>query len=734
LERLEHRWLPSTVNWNAGSGDFNNPNNWTDTADNSHHVPGSGDDAVINVGTNFAVTVKESHTLKSLTANVLLDVSNNAVLTLNNFFKDSSVNDLVLERGSALKTTAGTTTLTGGGYLAGNLDVAGSALLDFTGGTQALNDGVSLSGLGQFTVAGATLTLDADLSAPANLELDSGSLGGPSTWTVDNGHTMKWTGGTMAGTGTTLLTGGATLSLSGTGAKDLDTRSLVTAPGCTVTWKDSGSFRTFNGPVITNNGTWDLQSNASLFNQGGVPAAFTNTGTFQKSAGIGTSSIGNVFNNQGGRIVVSVAGGTLSLPGGTSDGGGYTVIPSAAIDLTTGQTQNITGTFTGTGGGAVYLDNSGVLNILPGGATLAFDPGMFQWYRGTIDGLDTLTNAGDMTLLGTGAKDFANSTLSFVNAGTLTWEDSGSIRTFDEPALENDGTWTMQSDAALFDQGGDNAVFTNTGTLQKVAGTGTSSIGSVFNNAGGTLSVQSGIVVLSGGGTSLGGTFDVATPLGLDFSRGTYVLTTGTSFMDVGLAYVNGATVSVQDVVSAGDFQVSGGTLELTTTGILNLAGTYTQAGGSLVIDFQDQVAGDGYGQLNVTGKAGLGGNLYLTMLNGYRPDVGTVFTIITYGTVEGQFDNIFGTDLGGGIELDPVYGDTALTLTTVSTTAPGNNKGGRVVAAQETLPAAPAPVLRPAADGMLFESPSPSLCLPVVDEALALSHDPSAVDEAFRA
>jgi hypothetical protein len=118
-------------------------------------------------------------------------------------------------------------------------------------------------------------------------------------------------------------------------------------------------------------------------------------------------------------------------------------------------------------------------------------------------------------------------------------------------------------------------------------------------------------VVLSGGGASLDGTFDVATPLGLDFASGTYVVTTGTAFTDVGLAYVNGATVSVQDVVSAGDFQVYGGTLELTITGILNLAGTYTQSGGSLVIDFQDQVAGNGCGQLNVTGKAALGGNLF---------------------------------------------------------------------------------------------------------------------------
>src|SRR5262249_36743785 len=153
---------------------------------------------------NYTITVQEAHTLRSLSCNALLDVMTNATLTLNNFFNNSSIKQLVLEGGTAIKTTAGTTTLAGGGYLYGNLDVAAAAHLNLTRGTQPPYAGAALTGAGQFTVNGATLSLNADLDAPANFELKNGNLGGNKNWNVGD-NTMQRSGGAMYGTGSTIL-------------------------------------------------------------------------------------------------------------------------------------------------------------------------------------------------------------------------------------------------------------------------------------------------------------------------------------------------------------------------------------------------------------------------------------------------------------------------------------------------------------------------------------------------
>src|SRR5262245_16875774 len=53
IDTLEWRIAPAQVIW-TGSGDWSVAANWTDQSDGTHHVPGIGDDAVIN---NATVTV-----------------------------------------------------------------------------------------------------------------------------------------------------------------------------------------------------------------------------------------------------------------------------------------------------------------------------------------------------------------------------------------------------------------------------------------------------------------------------------------------------------------------------------------------------------------------------------------------------------------------------------------------------------------------------------------------------
>src|SRR5262245_25343284 len=81
LEALESRLAPAVVSWDGGGSDFNwhNPLNWTGDA-----VPGSGDDAVIDVpgGTITVVASTAAVGIRSLTCDENLTLGGSADLTL----------------------------------------------------------------------------------------------------------------------------------------------------------------------------------------------------------------------------------------------------------------------------------------------------------------------------------------------------------------------------------------------------------------------------------------------------------------------------------------------------------------------------------------------------------------------------------------------------------------------------------------------------------------------------
>ena len=89
--------------------------------------------------------------------------------------------------------------------------------------------------------------------------------------------------------------------------------------------------------------------------------------------------------------------------------------------------------------------------------------------------------------------------------------------------------------------------------------------------------------------------------------------------------------------------------------GIQNVA-TFTQsAGGTLDIEIGGFTPGpgnpnidDGYDQINVTGLATLDGTLSITLINNFTPSLGDTFEILTYASVQGDFANFLGTDIGG--------------------------------------------------------------------------------------
>jgi hypothetical protein len=89
------------------------------------------------------------------------------------------------------------------------------------------------------------------------------------------------------------------------------------------------------------------------------------------------------------------------------------------------------------------------------------------------------------------------------------------------------------------------------------------------------------------------------------------------------------------------------------------VSGNFTQgAFGSLQIDLGGTGAGTGYGQLNLTRTASLGGNLTVNLVNDFVPSPGQMFQILLFGARTNDFASL---NLPDG--LNPLYGAHSLTL-----------------------------------------------------------------------
>ncbi len=118
----------------------------------------------------------------------------------------------------------------------------------------------------------------------------------------------------------------------------------------------------------------------------------------------------------------------------------------------------------------------------------------------------------------------------------------------------------------------------------------------------------------------------------------------------IGSGTINANTVTNNGIVAPGD-----------QLGALSVNGDYTQgADGVLNIQVGGNTAGAGYDQLQISEAAKLGGILNVSLVNGYRPAVGDVFTIVTAGGVSGSFAHINTS----GMSVQANYASGAVTLT----------------------------------------------------------------------
>jgi hypothetical protein len=106
--------------------------------------------------------------------------------------------------------------------------------------------------------------------------------------------------------------------------------------------------------------------------------------------------------------------------------------------------------------------------------------------------------------------------------------------------------------------------------------------------------------------------------------------------------------------------------------GILTLGASnaYTQSvAGMLSIELGGLTPGTQYDQLAVTGPASLDGELNVSLVNGFVPNPGDRFTILSCASRTGTFPVKNGTNLGNGLALVPLYSNTNLVLVASNTT-----------------------------------------------------------------
>jgi len=467
---------------------------------------------------------------------------------------------LVVPAGSALEFQGGVYTsrtnlsITGGGMLwvnansatfSGVVNVTGTNIFGpVSGSTEFAGNYICTNNV--LTISGGAVSFDGTaIVSPSVINLSNGSLGGSNLVTV--GNAMTWTGGSMLGTGRTLIPAGVTLNINNASPIFITSRTLDNAG--TTTW--SGAGLSMTGGVITNEpgALFQVQSPTSIAGTG----RFDNAGTCNTLSS-GMTSFNVAVNNYN---TVGIQGGTLELGGGGLDTGSISVPAGAGINFGGGTFTSSPGS-TIAGGGALIVSGgtptfSGVVNLggsntfnngvteLNGGYVCAnnvltisggsvnFDgtgqvsPALINLSNGLLGGSNAVTVGSAMTwtggsMGGTGRTtippgttlNINNSSAIFItsrtleNGGTTTWTGAGVISLNNCVITNRVGALFNAANAAPIQWLGGSPHVDNAGTFRKSVGTGTTTIsGSVAFTNYGTVDIQSGIVAMNGGFTSV---------------------------------------------------------------------------------------------------------------------------------------------------------------------------------------------------------------------------------------
>ncbi len=170
----------------------------------------------------------------------------------------------------------------------------------------------------------------------------------------------------------------------------------------------------------------------------------------------------------------------------------------------------------------------------------------------------------------------------------------------------------------------------------------------------------------------------------------------GTTFTNNGVITLNKTGTSATLQVTA-DELINNGTIS--GTGTLDFAGTTLTNNGTISVGaspgqiivigdllqsasavFIAEIAGEEPGvefdQLSVQGHLTLGGLLDVSLLDGYAPEVGSAFAVITADSISGSFDLVSGLDISDAVVLELLQTDTSVELVPIEVTLSGSSDG----------------------------------------------------------
>jgi uncharacterized repeat protein (TIGR01451 family) len=353
--------------------------------------------AVLGVYGTFAISTDGSITCNCSTP-PLLKVAPNGF-----FYKIGGAGTFLIappaENTASVASFSGTLQFAGGGTHGGNFYASAGNTVKFTS-TTTFNPGSSVNADGTIAFASGNAQISGSYDVAGLTEITGGSVTINAASTTEDlafaagtlnlnddfsmSGTGTWSGGEIQGTtGSFHVDSGATLVIDGAlSSPTLDGVELVNDGLIEYTAvAGSGKYLTLSDEaVITNKGTFDIQTNAPIVEDGGFVGAIrgiatdgasgatliTNFGTLQKSAGAGTTDVEPVVDNAGD---VKAMSGTLNFTAQYTQTAGSTILGPGGIQISSGAMLLNGGALTGSGTVTGDVQNSA--QVAPGTPTTA---------------------------------------------------------------------------------------------------------------------------------------------------------------------------------------------------------------------------------------------------------------------------------------------------------------------------------------------------------------------------
>jgi hypothetical protein len=455
--------------------------------------------------------------------------------------------------------------------------------------------------------------------------------------------TYKQNGGTATLTSQTI-----TASATDTSAVWVANSGNLTMNNCTISTtgntssNDNSSFYGLNAGVLTTSGTLTMTGGTVTTTGTGANGIFA----YSSSANVTVSGVTVYCSGQGGHAVMASGGGKMTVT-------------------------NVNMTTTNTNAGAIATDRgSGTIAVTGGTVTTTGvdSPGIYSTGAITVsDATITATGSEAAVIEGSNSITLTNTSLSGAKKrGVMIYQSMSG------DATGKTGTFTMTGGTLSATVGPLFYVTNSTGIISLTGVTASATSGTLVNaSAGnwGTSGANGGIAQFTANGETLTGnmTCDSISSITAAMKSGTTLIgaiNKAALTIDATSAWTANAASTLTSLANSGTVAFSAAGLTDTVTG------SYTQAStGNLKILIGGASSFD---TVAVTGVATLDGTLTLTLADGYSPDAGTTFTIMTFGSRSGEFATLAGPAAN---RFTVTYNTGNIVLTAVAP-APGDFDG----------------------------------------------------------